>query len=367
MANSTVSGVRIAGVASAVPSAFRTTADDAAVFGKAEMAKISQATGIRRRHVAADEICTSDLCFAAAERLMRDLKWPQESINVLIFVTQTPDYVLPATACVLHERLGLSRECAVFDLNLGCSGYVYGLWVVSRLIAQEGRALLLVGDTISRIVSPEDQSVATLFGDAGSATALEADRNSLTNMYFQLGTDGSGHGHLMVPAGGFRIPHSEQTSKRTLREGRNARSEEDLFMNGAEVFSFSMNTVPDLITSVLDQAEWPLETVDAFVLHQANRFMLEHLARRAKLPRSRLVLSLEDYGNTSSASIPLAMTTSLAGRLANRELRLVLAGFGVGFSWGSVALNCGPLLMPALIEVGGNPDQDAAVEAQEVW
>jgi 3-oxoacyl-[acyl-carrier-protein] synthase-3 len=133
-------------------------------------------------------------------------------------------------------------------------------------------------------------------------------------------------------------------------------------MNGAEVFSFSLNTVPGLIASVLDQAEWPLDTVDAFVLHQANRFMLEHLARRAKLPRSRLILALEDYGNTSSASIPLAMTTSLAGRLANCELRLLLAGFGVGLSWGSVALNCGPLLMPSLIEVDGNPVQDAAVE-----
>jgi 3-oxoacyl-[acyl-carrier-protein] synthase-3 len=364
MASSIVSGVRIAGVASAVPRAFRTIADDAAVFGEAEMVKISQATGVRRRHVAADEICTSDLCVIATERLMRDLKWPQESINVLIFVTQTPDYILPATSCVIHERLGLSRECAAFDLNLGCSGYVYGLWVASRLIAGGGRALLLVGDTISRIASPEDRSVATLFGDAGSATALEADQNTPTKMHFQLGTDGGGHRHLMVPAGGFRVRHSEQTSKRTLREGGNIRCDEDLFMNGAEVFSFSMKTVPGLIASVLDQAKWPLETVDAFVLHQANRFMLEHLARRAKLPRSRLVLALEDYGNTSSASIPLAMTTSLAGRLTNCELRLLLAGFGVGFSWASVALNCGPLLMPNLIEVASNPAQDAAVVAR---
>jgi 3-oxoacyl-[acyl-carrier-protein] synthase-3 len=364
MSNSIVSGVRIAGVASAVPTAFRTTADDAAVFGEAEMAKISQATGVRRRHLAADAICTSDLCFAAAERLMRDLEWPQESISVLIFVTQTPDYLLPATSCVLHERLGLSRECAAFDLNLGCSGYVYGLWVASRLIMGGGRALLLAGDTISRIVSPEDRSVATLFGDAGSATALEADRTTSTKMYFQLGTDGSGHSHLMVPARGFRSPHSEGTSKRTLREAGNTRSDEDLFMNGAEVFGFSMNTVPSLITSVLDQAEWPLDTVDAFVLHQANRFMLEHLAKRAKLPRSRLVLALENYGNTSSASIPLAITTSLSGRLANSELRLVLAGFGVGFSWGAVALNCGPLLIPPLIEVDGNPVQDSALETK---
>ena len=282
MAGGTVSGVRIAGIASAVPNSWRTTADDAVTFGEAESAKISQKTGVRRRCVAADGLLASDLCFAAAARLMQDLNWTRESIRTLIFVTQTPDYVLPATSCVLHHRLGLSQECAAFDVNLGCSGYVYGLWVTSRLVMGGGRALLLVGDTINRIVSPEDRSVATLFGDAGSATALEADPGTSTTMHFQLGTDGSGHKHLMVPAGGLRRPHSEENSRRTPREGGNSRSDEDLFMNGAEVFSFSMNKVPGLITSVLDEAEWALETVDAFVLHQPSRFMLEHLARRAK-------------------------------------------------------------------------------------
>lgn len=363
MANSTVSVVRIAGIASAVPGVFRTVADDAVTFGEAEMAKIGQATGVRRRRVATNGICTSDLCFEAAAQLMRDLHWTQESVDVLVFVTQTPDYLLPATSCVLHERLGLGPRCAAFDLNLGCSGYVYGLWVVSMLIVEGGRALLLAGDTISRIASSGDRSVATLFGDAGTATALEADRNTTTKMHFELGTDGRGHSHLMVPAGGFRIPHSERTMTPSAREGGNTRSDEDLFMNGAEVFGFSMNTVPGLITSVLDRAELPIERVDAFVLHQANRFMLEHLARRAKLPRSRLVLALEDYGNTSSASIPLAMTTSLAERLASCELRLLLAGFGVGFSWGAVALNCGPLHMPPLIEVHSSSAQDTSVLA----
>lgn len=365
MANCTFAGVRLAGVASAVPRAIRTIADDARKFGEAEMAKVSQTIGVRSRHIAGKGICASDLCFAAAERLMRDLKWIPESIDVLIFVTQTPDYILPPTSCVLHERLGLSRECATFDINLGCSGYVYGLWVASRLVGAKGRALLLVGDTISRIASPEDRSVAPLFGDAGTATALEAVGNTSTRMTFQLGTDGRGHRHLLVPAGGFRNPHCEETSKRTPREGGNIRSDEDLFMDGAEVFGFSLNTVPGLITSTLDQAEWSLETVDAFVLHQANHFMLEHLARRAKLPRSRLVLALEDYGNTSSASIPLAMTTSLADRLAGSELRLLLAGFGVGLSWGAVALNCGPMVMSALTEVDGNSVQDSVVGAQQ--
>jgi 3-oxoacyl-[acyl-carrier-protein] synthase-3 len=293
---------------------------------------------------------------------MRDLRWSPDTIKVVVFVTQTPDYVLPATSCVLHERLGLSRECAAFDVNLGCSGYVYGLWVLSNLIGAKGRALLLVGDTISRIASPEDRSVGTLFGDAGSATALESDFDLTAKMCFQLGTDGTGSRHLMVRAGGFRVPHAEQFSRRTLREGTNSRSDEDLYMNGAEVFGFTQNTVPALITSVLQQADWTVDMVDSFVFHQANRFMLEYLARRAKLPLSRVVLAMEDFGNTSSASIPLAMTTSLADRLRGCESRLLLAGFGVGFSWGAVALNCGPLVMPSLVEVPDSAVQETAAE-----
>jgi 3-oxoacyl-[acyl-carrier-protein] synthase-3 len=323
----------------------------AAIFGEDEAQKTSNSTGVRQRHIAPEAICTSDLCEAAAQQLLTELAWAKDSIDALIFVSQTPDYLLPASSCSLHGRLGLSKRCAAFDLNLGCSGYVYGLWVASQLMASGlHRVLLLVGDTISRIVSPSDRSAAPLFGDAGTATALER-CDTETPWVFELGTNGSGQEHLIVPAGGFRYPRTDVTAVRTEREGGNIRSDEDLFMDGAEIFAFSLTEVPRLFAQVLAEAGWTAENTDRFIMHQANQFMLKHLAKRMKLPTEKVVLALEEFGNTSSASIPLAMTHSLAVELREDSLRLLLAGFGVGLSWGAVALSCGPMIMPDLVIV----------------
>lgn len=352
MATNLIRGVRLAGVAAGVPEHVRTLEDDEAVFG-ADARKIAESTGVRARRVVQGTTCTSDLCHAAGDRLLDDLGWPRDSIDALIFVTQTPDYVLPATACSLHGRLGLARHCAAFDVNLGCSGYVYGLWLAAQLIAcGQRRVLLLVGDTISRIVAPRDRSTVPLFGDAGTATALERDEaGSAGPMVFDLGSDGRGQDHLIVPAGGFRRPRSEQTALRSEQAGGNVRGDEDLFMDGAEIFTFTLREVPALVRSTLGAAGWSVDDVDAVVMHQANRFMLEHLAKRMKLPPDKVPLALEDYGNTSSASIPLTLIHSLADRLRAAPQRLLLAGFGVGFSWGAVALSCGPLVVPELMIV----------------
>lgn len=349
MASTQISSVRLAGVASAVPLDTKTVADVAAVFGAEEAQKISDSIGVRQRRVVKGNVCASDLCEAATRELLAKLAWSPDSIQALIFVSQTPDYLLPATSCSLHGRLGLSKQCAAFDVNLGCSGYVYGLWLAAQLVSSGlKRVLLLVGDTISRIVSPEDRSAAPLFGDAGTATALEADANAVP-WFFELGTDGTGAQHLIVPAGGFRTPRTPGTAQRTPREGGNVRSDEDLFMDGAEIFAFTLTEVPKLFKAVLNAANWTIDMPDAFVMHQANQFMLQHLAKRMKLPNDKVVLALENFGNTSSASIPLALTCTLAGRLQSDSVRLVLAGFGVGLSWGAVALTCGPLVAPALI------------------
>ncbi|HJQ68484.1 MAG TPA: ketoacyl-ACP synthase III [Blastocatellia bacterium] len=352
MAVSRLSGVRLAGLASAVPEETLTVADDAISFGDADARKISESTGVSKRRVVSNGLCTSDLCLAAGERLLAELGWERDSVDALIFVSQTPDYLLPATSCSLHGRLNLSTRCAAFDINLGCSGYIYGLWMASNLIAcgSVRRVLLLVGDTISRIVSPRDRATAPLFGDAGTATALESDDDA-PSMVFELGTDGTGQEHLIVPAGAFRQPRTEQTPQRTEREGGNVRSDEDLFMNGAEIFAFTLRVVPKLIKSVTDAAGWSTADVDAWVMHQANRFMLQHLIKRMKLPAEKAVLAIEDYGNTSSASIPLAMTHSLSERLTKEKLNLVMVGFGVGFSWGAVALTCKNVVMPGLLIV----------------
>jgi len=358
MANWTASGIRLSGVASAVPERTLNPDDVAARFGPQDAAKIIDSMGVKTRHVVSGSTCTSDLCQAAADRLIDDLNWERDSIDALIFVTQTPDYVLPATACALHGRLGLGRQCLAFDVNLGCSGFVYGLAMASRLLGAGSvrRALLLVGDTASRIVSPEDRSAAPLFGDAGTATALEYDV-SAPDMFFELGTDGTGAEHLIIPAGGFRCPSSGDSAVRTERENGNIRSDEDLFMNGAEVFMFTLSEVPGLVKRTLAGAGWTMDDTDGVILHQANAFMLNHLRKRLKLPEDKFILALEDYGNTSSASIPLAMTQTWSTRPLEQPLKLVLGGFGVGWSWAGAAVVCDQPVLPELILV---PDGTAA-------
>ncbi len=355
MAISRSLGVRVSGISSAIPERTLTVADVAQIFGAVEARKICENTGVQTRHIVPDGVCTSDLCFAAAERLIAEIEWERDSIDALIFVSQTPDYVMPATSCSLHGRLGLSKQCAAFDINLGCSGYVYGLWVASQLLAPGNvqRALLLVGDTVSRIVSPEDRSAAPLFGDAGTATALECDPDAAP-IVFSLGTDGSGQDHLIVPAGCFRKPHTSETSKRSEREKGNIRSDEDLYMNGAEVFMFTLCEVPALVKSTLKAANWTLESVDGVIMHQANAFMLNHLANRLHIPTDKFVLALEAFGNTSAASIPLAITHTWSNRSPNQQLRLLLTGFGVGWSWAGAAMTCDKMTLPELVVVPDN-------------
>ncbi|MGI9457460.1 MAG: 3-oxoacyl-ACP synthase III family protein, partial [Aeoliella sp.] len=324
MATAHITGVRIAGVSASVPEQVCSWEDQATVFGRDLAAKISDATGVKHRRVAPPELCASDLCAQAAQRLLDDLGWELDSIDVLIFISQTPDYRLPATACVLQSRLGLSQSCAAFDLSLGCSGYVYGLWVASQMIGPNRcqRVLVLAGDTVSRLTSPDDQSTAGLFGDAGSATALEYDPRAQP-MVFQLGTDGEGEDSLRVPAGGARLPIGSP-------------EESYLQMDGADVFAFTLKVVPGLVRRTLDSAGWTVDSLDRIVMHQANTFLLNHLSKRLKAPAEKRVLALDGFGNTSCASIPLAMCNSLSSELTTRPQNLLLVGFGVGWSWGAV-------------------------------
>jgi 3-oxoacyl-[acyl-carrier-protein] synthase-3 len=333
-----LTGVRLAGIAAAVP-ADQSEVRPTATVSMVDFAKITASTGVKVRHIAPAGVCSSDLCFAAAERLLERIGWDRSTVDLLILITQTPDYVLPATACALHGRLKLAKSCAAFDVNLGCSGYVYGLAMAAGHV-QTGaarRALLLVGDTISKVTSEEDRSVAFLFGDAGSATALESSTGG-ASMHFVTGSDGSGAGHLQIQAGMFREPSNERTRVVRARQGGISRSDEHLHMNGPEIFNFTIREVPSMIGAVMQAANWSAMQVDGFVLHQANRFMLEYLIKRMKLPPEKVVMALENYGNTSSASIPLAICARLLERVVGDPARLVLAGFGVGFSWGSAAI-----------------------------
>lgn len=324
-----VKQVRIKGIACAVPTHVQEVAALSDAFGTDEVNKIISSTGVERRHVVSEE-CASDLCVAAAERLIADLAIDRSTIDTLIFVSQTHDFTLPATACVLQQRLNLPIHTAAFDVALGCSGYVYGMWLAASLLSGGGskRALLLVGDTISKIAAPTDRSVAALFGDAGSATVLEFDPTA-PDMPFVLGTDGRGAKNLIVPAGGYRDRGGMSTQ--TSEEG--VRGPYDLYMNGAEIFAFTLARVPPLVAALHALDETGSKPIDHYVFHQANRFMLEHLVKKMKLPKEKVVLDVKDVGNTSCASIPLAISLHQGKAGGYVSGRLMLAGFGVGYSW----------------------------------
>lgn len=324
-----IKNVAIKGVACAVPESVSEVVSLSDHFELESIEKIIGSTGVERRHVVEAE-CSSDLCVAAAERLISDLNIDRATIDTLIFVSQTHDFTLPATACVLQQRLSLPMHTAAFDVALGCSGYVYGLWLASSLLSGGGskRALLLVGDTISKIASPTDRSVAALFGDAGTATLLDFEASALP-IPFVLGTDGRGAKNLIVPAGGFRDRTGQ--SSETSEEG--VRGPYDLYMNGAEIFAFTLARVPGLVAALHEANEPSALEIDHYVFHQANKFMLDHLVKRMKLPREKVILDVKNVGNTSCASIPLALCLHQGQAGGNISGRFMLAGFGVGYSW----------------------------------
>jgi 3-oxoacyl-[acyl-carrier-protein] synthase-3 len=325
MVASVVDGVALRALVSCVPARVETTADLAARFGADVARRIAEATGIDSRHLVQDGQCFSDLATAAAQRLLSGCNWAPDSIDLLVVVSQSPDYPLPGTALLLHRRLGLPARTAAFDVNLGCSGFVYGLWMAASLLRSLGgrRALLVAGDATSRLLDPADRTVAPLFGDAAGVAALEADATAAP-MTFVLGSDGTGAPYLTVPGGGMREPE------------RPAR----LFMDGTQVFAFTLREVPGNIQAALAAAGKTIADIDFVVMHQANRQMLDRLARKVGATPAQMVYALADYGNTSSASVPLAITSALAQPLttAGAARWLLASAFGVGWSWGSAVI-----------------------------
>lgn len=329
-------GAQIAGVVSCVPHNVVDNSFFEKQFGDG-VAEVTKMTGVLARHRADENVTTSDLCEAAAEHLLERLGWDRESIDGLIFVTQSPDYRLPATACSVHGRMKLRVGAIAFDVNLGCSGYPYGLWL-AMMAVQTGamrRVLLAVGDTSGKTIDSTDRSTALLFGDAGTVTAIEATDDPDAVAHFVLGSDGGGAENLIVPNGAFRVRTAEGKFK--------GRDLDKLYMDGGEIFTFTLKSVPPLINETIEAAGASREEYDAFLLHQANTFMINHIAKKAKLPKEKVPINMDRYGNTSSATIPLLMTTDIADELTQRSMRLGMFGFGVGYSWASASIKVGPL------------------------
>jgi 3-oxoacyl-[acyl-carrier-protein] synthase-3 len=327
---------KIADFACFLPSSTLSNDELAALYPDWPADKIYSKTGIRNRHIAAKDQTASDLAYEAALNLFKQSSIQPQDVDFVILCTQAPDHILPTSACILQERLGISRHSGALDINLGCSGYVYGLSLAKGLV-ETGAArcvLFLTADTYSKYIHPLDKSVRTLFGDGATATAIIASQDVNPQIYaFEFGTDGRGAKNLIVPAGLYRTPRSVETHVETVDQSGNTRSQEHLYMNGAEVMTFSLTEVPRAFDAVLNKAGCIKDDIDYFVFHQANKFMLEALRKKLAIPAEKMPILVEECGNTVSSSIPMALTQMKEQGQLKAGAKLLLMGFGVGYSW----------------------------------
>lgn len=326
-----------AGVAAAIsaveyylPQNVLSTAQLSSEFPEWSVEKIDAKTGIRQRHIAAENECSSDLAVEAAKKLFRTGACQPEQIDYILFCTQSPDYFLPTSACLIQTRLGIPQSAGALDYNLGCSGFVVGLGLAKGLIetGQATNVLLLTGEAYSKFIHAHDRSARTIFGDAAAATlvsAVEARADQLIGPFI-YGTDGTGAEHLIVQTGGMRHPRTAETAR------------DDLFMNGPEIFNFTLRTIPKCVNDLLQRANLPLEAVDLFVFHQANEYMLEHLRKRLKISPEKFVVAMGHCGNTVSSTIPIALREAREDGLLKSGHLVMLVGFGVGYSWAATLL-----------------------------
>lgn len=339
----------IAGISACVPLQVEKNTDYDYV-SEAERQLFIQTTGVKERRVSEKEICASDLCYAAAQKLIADLNWKKDEINLLIFVSQSPDYFLPATAIILQDKLGLSKHTMAFDINLGCSGYVYGISVISSLMENPliKKALLLVGDKSTISLNQRDKTAYPLFGDAGSATAFERKENRI---FYNLQSDGGGKDAIIIPGGGTRNRYFEGILKDEEAEPGVFRNQCNLHLDGMEVFNFALREVKSNIDALYSFAGKTPDQTDYFIFHQANKLINETIRKKMKIDSIKVPYSIDKFGNTSSASIPLTLVSELKKELESKKLNLLFSGFGVGFSWGSVLVNTERISCPDLIEI----------------
>ncbi len=348
----TINNVRIAGIAVAVPKNNQKILESP-YENESLRKRFIAATGVENRRICLPDQFASDLAYAAAERLLSDLEWDRSEIDSLIFVTQTPDLSLPATACVLQNRLGLSHQCSAFDVNQGCAGYIYGLHIAGSQLRSQGpkKAIVLAGDTAGKVTLPSKvTSTPPLFGDAVSATVLEWSEIAAP-MHFQFGTDGSGWNSIWArrpwgnPPLEKEIFHHDILDDGTVLIGGNFR------LKGEDVFNFSTRITPEIVDNMLTYSKQAKESIDYFVFHQANKMINEVIRKRLKLTPAQAPSSLGAFGNTSSASIPITLQLNCREDLISKPLNLILCGFGVGLSWGTVQYKSDRIIMPELVEI----------------
>lgn len=329
--------VGVAAMAACVP---KTVIDnyhyDLDIWPEEEVKKIVDKVGVVERRFVDVKTCASDLCYAAAEKLIADNGVEKSEIDLLVFVSQTPDYRMPATSILLQDRLGIPCSCIAFDVNMGCSGFLFGLSIVYSFMEKRGlrKALLLDGETRSKVYNRKDRQSAFIFGDAGVAALIERDEK-YGESHFSLNTDGSRGDLIMIPGGGYRNMSSLETlQEKVVDEYGNMRSLENGFMNGDDVFSFVIVEIPKDIKRLLSTVGEDIQSLDYYVFHQANTFINGFIIKKMKLDKNKIPWSIHKYGNTSSVSVPLTIVSELKDKMQGRK-RLLMSAFGVGMAWGT--------------------------------
>ena len=327
-------GVGITALSGAVPHTIIDNYKYTQYFPEDQVREVVDKVGIYERRFADEKSCCSDLCFAAAERLIADNNIDRNEIDLLIFISQTPDYRMPATSVLLQDRLGLPNSTIAFDINLGCSAFIYGLSTAFSFMQSSGlrKALILDGETRSKVYSPKDRRSAFLFGDGGVAALVERD-DKFGESFFSLNSDGSRGDLIKINAGGYRMPSSVETLKeKVVDEYGNIRSEEQGYMNGGDVFNFVIREIPRDIKRITEWSGIDIQSLDYYIFHQANNFINSYLAKKLKLDTSKIPSTIAKYGNTSSVSVPLTIVDQLKDKMQG-EKHMMLSAFGVGMTW----------------------------------
>lgn len=345
-----IKNVKISGISACAPAHVEDNLD-IPVFNEGEAERVIAQTGIRQKHtVPNSSMLASDLCVVACKKLLEELKWDRSTIELLGFVSLSHDYQEPPTACILQDRLGLPEDCMTIDMNQGCSGWVNGLCTISSLVMTGSvkRAILLNGDTSSLLNSPYDKEARPLFGDACAATALEYDENA-SEMKFNFGTRGKDFAAILRKYGGLRYPITEESLQFKEIAEHIIRRDKDCTMDGMGVFAFGMSTAPKSVMSLCETYDIDLESIDYFLMHQANRYMNEKIRKKLKMPVEKSPYSLGDFGNTSSASIPLTIVTQCRENFETNRLKNLATAFGVGLAWGSVYFETDRIVCPEIV------------------
>ena len=345
MANWTIKNVALRGITGTVPNRPVKTADFP-FFTQEEADTFDATVGIKNRYIATDDICASDLCADAAERLLAGLRWEKESIDVLLFTSVTGDYKTPPTSAILQDRLGLPKTTFVLDVPMGCCGCIYGITVADNLLSAgtARRALVMVGDTAMRMGSPKDKSRGPLFGDSGTALALEYDP-SANDIIIDFNTMGSEYEALMTPHGGYRHPIDKDTSFEYEDFGNGIiRAPKDALINGMDVFSFAITKPPISLREMMEQQDIDKDNdVDFYLIHQANKLIVDRIVKKLKLPKEKVPYNLQKFGNLGGASILMLMVSEIASELSSRPLTLLCSSFGLGLTWATMLLKTRPI------------------------